>query len=54
MDVNDLRIAVTVLSLLVFLGLLAWVLQARHRSAFDEAAHMPLIEDEQQRDRAKP
>ena len=53
MDVNDLRIAVTVLSLAVFLGLLAWVLQARHRPAFDEAARLPL-DDEQQPDRTRP
>ena len=53
MDVNDLRIAVTVLSLLVFLGLLGWVLQARPRGAFDDAARMPL-NDEQQHDRPLP
>ena len=47
MDVNDLRIAVTVLSLLVFLGLLAWVLQGRHRRAFEEAARMPLNDEHQ-------
>ena len=53
MDVNDLRIVVTVLSLLVFLGLLGWVAQARHRPAFDEAACMPL-DDEQAHDRPQP
>jgi cytochrome c oxidase cbb3-type subunit 4 len=45
MDVNDLRIAVTVLSLLVFLGLLAWVAKSRHRQAFEEAALIPLADD---------
>ena len=45
MDVNDLRIAVTVLSLLVFLGLLAWVGHGRHRRAFEEAALIPLADD---------
>ena len=52
MDVNDLRIAVTVLSLLVFLGLLAWVGLARHRPAFEEAARMPL--NDEQNDRPLP
>ena len=54
MDVNDLRIAVTVLSLAVFLGLLAWVLQTRHRPAFDAAARMPLNDDPQPADRPLP
>jgi cytochrome c oxidase cbb3-type subunit 4 len=45
MDVNDLRIAVTVLSLLVFLGLVAWVVQSRHRAAFEEAARLPLNDE---------
>ena len=45
MDVNDLRIAVTVLSLLAFLGLLAWVARSRHRQAFEEAALLPLADD---------
>jgi cytochrome c oxidase cbb3-type subunit 4 len=45
MDVNDLRIAVTVLSLLVFLGLVAWVVQSRHRAALDEAARLPLNDE---------
>ena len=53
MDVNDLRIVVTVLSLLVFLGLLVWVTQARHRPAFEKAARMPL-DDEQAHDRPLP
>ena len=45
MDVNDLRIAVTVVSLLVFLGLLAWVGRSRHRRAFEEAARIPLDDE---------
>ena len=53
MDVNDLRVAVTVLSLLVFLGLLAWVFQTRHGRAFEEAARLPLS-DEQQHDGPLP
>ena len=45
MDVNDLRIAVTVVSLAAFLGLLAWVGLGRHRLAFEEAARLPLSDD---------
>jgi cytochrome c oxidase cbb3-type subunit 4 len=45
MDVNDLRIAVTVLSLLAFLALLAWVGAGRRREAFEEAARIPLADE---------
>ena len=45
MDVNDLRIAVTVVSLLVFLGLLAWVWGGHRRQAFDQAALIPLDDE---------
>ena len=41
MDVNDLRIAVTVISLLVFLCLIGWVGLARNRAGFEEAARLP-------------
>ena len=45
MDVNDLRIAVTVVSLLVFLGLLAWVGAGHRRLAFEQAALIPLDDE---------
>ena len=44
MDVNDLRIAVTVVSLLTFVGLRAWVALARNRPRFDEAAQIPFAD----------
>jgi cytochrome c oxidase cbb3-type subunit 4 len=45
MDVNDLRIAVTVLSLLTFLCLMGWVILRRHRESFAEAARIPFVGD---------
>lgn len=45
MDVNDLRIAVTVISLLAFLGIVVWAGLRRNRPAFDEAARLPFAED---------
>jgi cytochrome c oxidase cbb3-type subunit 4 len=45
MDLNDLRSAVTVFSLLMFLGIAAWAWWPRNRAAFDEAARLPLQED---------
>jgi cytochrome c oxidase cbb3-type subunit IV len=46
MDVNDLRSAVTVLSLLAFLGIVGWVAMARNRWRFDEAARLPFADED--------
>ncbi len=45
MDVNDLRIAVTVLSVFAFTGIVAWALARRNQSRFDEAAMLPFIDE---------
>jgi len=42
MDINDLRSAVTVLGLLLFLVLVCRVYAGRRRQEFDEAARLPL------------
>jgi cytochrome c oxidase cbb3-type subunit IV len=44
MDLNDLRSAVTVLSLLVFIGILVWTYSSRRREAFAAAAQLPFVE----------
>jgi cytochrome c oxidase cbb3-type subunit 4 len=41
-DVNDLRSAVTLVSLLVFAGICAWAWARRNQARFDEAARLPL------------
>jgi len=46
MDVNDLRVAVTVLSLVAFVGIWAWAWSRKNAKRFDEAAQLPLIGDE--------
>lgn len=46
MDINDLRSIVTVVSFLTFLGIVAWAFSGRRKSAFDEAARLPLEDDE--------
>jgi cytochrome c oxidase cbb3-type subunit 4 len=46
MDINDLRSAVTVISLLLFLGLVGWAWDRRRRAAFDEAARLPFLEED--------
>ena len=45
MDINDLRSMVTVVSLLTFLGIVAWAWSRSNRDRFDEAARLP-FEDE--------
>jgi cytochrome c oxidase cbb3-type subunit 4 len=45
LDVNDLRITATVLSLLTFLGICVWAMARRNRARFDEAAQLPLHEE---------
>ena len=41
MDINDLRSAVTVIGLLLFVALVVWVYRAPRRQAFDAAARLP-------------
>lgn len=45
MDINTLRSAVTVISLLVFLGIVAWAWSRRNRERFDEAARLPFQDE---------
>jgi cytochrome c oxidase cbb3-type subunit IV len=49
MDVNDLRTLVTVLSLLAFIGIVAWAWSKSNRQRFAEAARLP-FEDERPED----
>lgn len=44
MDVNDFRMAVTLLSFLLFAGIVRWALLARNRAAFDEAQQLPFLD----------
>lgn len=46
MDINDLRSIVTVVSFITFLGIVVWAFSGRRKSAFDEAARLPLDDDE--------
>jgi cytochrome c oxidase cbb3-type subunit IV len=46
MDVNDLRSAITLLSFVLFIGLVVWAWSSRRRKAFDEAAQLPFSGEE--------
>lgn len=45
MDVNLLRSIVTVISLLVFIGIVIWVWSKRHTGDFEKAANLPFEQD---------
>ena len=45
MDINLLRSGVTVLSLVIFLGIVAWAWSKRRKGDFDEAAHLPFRDE---------
>jgi cytochrome c oxidase cbb3-type subunit 4 len=45
MDINDLRSVMTVVSLLTFVGIVAWAWSRRNKSEFDEAAQLPFKDD---------
>ncbi|MBR0564660.1 cbb3-type cytochrome c oxidase subunit 3 [Azoarcus sp. L1K30] len=46
MDINDLRIVVTVLGFACFLGICAWAYSKHAKTGFDEAARLPLTDDD--------
>lgn len=46
MDLNDLRSLVTLVSFLVFLGIVVWTWSASRRQSFSAAAQLPFAEEE--------
>lgn len=48
MDVNDLRVIITTLSFVIFLGIVFWAYSSRQKSRFDEAANLPFADDDMQ------
>ncbi len=53
MDVNDLRIAVTIMSFACFGGIVAWALSRKNKARFEDAAQLP-FSDEAVGERAAP
>jgi cytochrome c oxidase cbb3-type subunit 4 len=45
MDINDLRIATTLLSCAVFIGIVVWAWSRRNQKGFDEAAMLPFADE---------
>lgn len=50
MEVNILRSLVTVISLVLFLALVAWTWSRSRKAAFDEAAQLPFVDGEADED----
>jgi cytochrome c oxidase cbb3-type subunit 4 len=46
MDVNILRSAVTVVTFILFIGIVVWTLSKRRSPEFDEAAKLPFGQDD--------
>lgn len=46
MDINTVRIIMTIVSFAVFAGIIAWALAPANRAAFQEAALIPLADDD--------
>ena len=46
MDVNTLRTVLTLACFAVFVGIVVWAYGSGRRGRFDEAARVPLMEDE--------
>ena len=45
MDINDFRSLVTVLSLVLFVGIVWWAYSDRRKKTYDEAARLPLDDE---------
>lgn len=45
MDINDLRSVVTVLTFIVFIGILVWTFSRRNTKDFEQAAKLPFEQD---------
>ncbi len=46
MDINTLRSAVTVVTFILFIGIVVWALSKRRAADFEEAAQLPFGQDD--------
>jgi cytochrome c oxidase cbb3-type subunit IV len=51
-DVNILRIVVTLLSFVAFIGIVRWACLRKNAAAFDEAAQLPFLDSAQGTERS--
>ncbi|NND90238.1 MAG: cbb3-type cytochrome c oxidase subunit 3 [Granulosicoccus sp.] len=48
MGVMDMRIVITLLSFVAFIGIVVWAYSGHSKKRFDEAANLPFADDEMQ------
>lgn len=48
MNVMDMRVVVTVVSFVAFIGIVIWAYSGRQKARFDEAAALPFADDDMQ------
>ena len=53
MELNAARSVMTLISLLVFLGIVVWAWKGRRRDAFDSAAQLPFADEDNAPDAAQ-
>ncbi|HEX5865678.1 MAG TPA: CcoQ/FixQ family Cbb3-type cytochrome c oxidase assembly chaperone [Casimicrobiaceae bacterium] len=46
MDINDLRVVITVLAFVAFVGIVFWAYSRKRKHEFDEAASLPFTEND--------
>jgi cytochrome c oxidase cbb3-type subunit 4 len=52
MDINFIREAITVVSFVVFIGILAWAYSPANRERFEQDARLPFEEDAKMEERS--
>lgn len=52
MDINQLRSAVTLLSFVIFLGIVFWAYRKRNASRFEQDAHLVFLDEPPEQDAA--
>ncbi|RFA31247.1 CcoQ/FixQ family Cbb3-type cytochrome c oxidase assembly chaperone [Alkalilimnicola ehrlichii] len=53
MDINTFRGLITVVLMVIFIGIVLWAYSSRRKSDFDEAARLPLDENESKQEPAE-
>ena len=46
MDINEFRILITVVSFVMFIGIVYWAMSSRQKTRFEEAANLPFLDDD--------
>ena len=46
MDINDARVIITLVSFLIFVGIVIWAWSGKQSNGFKEAANLPFIDDD--------